>query len=385
MHIPDGFIDGTVALATGAVALGAVTVAVRRESAELGERSVPLLGVTAAFLFAAQMINFPVAGGTSGHLLGGVLTGVLMGPWAAAIVLTVVLAVQALAMADGGITALGANVLNMAVIGGMGGYLVFAGLKRVLPRSLSGYFLAVAVAAWSSVVLSSAAASLELSASGTVPLRVSLPAMSSIHMVIGLGEALITVTVVAAVLVSRPDLVKTYTLPRAGRTGRGTALTRRQRTAAFTAGALVVALALAVFVSPLASSSPDGMERVAEDKGFAEAAAEPVWSFSPLPDYAFPGLSEGGLSTAAAGLVGTLLLFTVALVTGKLVAGTRPAITPLAGGAAAGHALGGHEHADHRHAGHRHEHQHGDTTGPQHEHLEPPGPSPSDEPRDPSA
>jgi cobalt/nickel transport system permease protein len=322
MHIPDGFVDGTVALVTGAASLAAVTAAVRRESAHLGERSVPLLGVTAAFVFAAQMVNFPVVGGTSGHLLGGVLTGVLMGPWAAAIVLTVVLSVQALAMADGGITALGANVLNMAVIGGMGGYLVFAALRRLAPRTRSGYFMAVAGAAWASVVLSSAAASLELALSGTVPLRVSLPAMTSIHMVIGVGEALITVTIVAAVLASRPDLVKTLTPDRTTTGERRRMPAGRRRVGVFTAGAL--ALAVAVFLAPLASSSPDGLERVAQDKGFAQAAGEAVWRFSPLPDYSFPGLGESGLATAAAGLAGTLVLFGAALAAGKLVGRSRP-------------------------------------------------------------
>jgi cobalt/nickel transport system permease protein len=332
MHIPDGFVDVPTAVITGVVSLGAVAYSVRTAGRELGERTVPLLGVTAAFVFAAQMLNFPVAGGTSGHFLGAVLAAVLMGPWAACIVLTVVLAVQALVMADGGVTALGANVLNMAVIGGILGYLVFRGLKAILPKNVAGYFLSVIVASWSSVVLASAAASVELAASGTVPLRISLPTMVSVHMIIGIGEALITTTVVGAVLVARPDLVKTFDLPtprRAPGSSGAFGLSRRGRVWGFAAAALVVALALAVFISPFASSQPDGMERVAIDQGFAAAAAEaPAWRFSLIPDYSFPGISNPALATGLAGGVGTLLLFGVVLLLGRTLGRRTEALAP---------------------------------------------------------
>ncbi len=370
MHIPDGFIDGTTALTTGAVALGAVSFAVRRESAKLGERAVPLLGVSAAFIFAAQMVNFPVAGGTSGHLLGAMLVASLLGPWAAVVVLTVVLVVQALGMADGGVTALGANVSNMAVVGGLGAYLLFATLRRLLPRSPSAYFLALAVASWTSVVLAAAAASLELAFSGTVPLRISLPAMTSVHMVIGIGEALITVTVVGAVLAARPDLVKTWDLPLEGR--RRPVAGRGRRRLGFVTGGLVVALAVAVFLSPFASSAPDGLQRVAQDKGFAHAVAQPRWRYSPLHDYALPGLPRGAVSTAVAAGLGTLLLFGSALGAGMMISrgrrGPAPAGPP--GHVGAGHALGGHEHTDHRHAGHLHVHHHQGPAPPAPEHAD---------------
>ena len=210
MHIPDGFIDVPTALVTGAVSAGVVALAAKKTAAGLGERTVPLLGVTAAFIFAAQMLNFPVAAGTSGHFLGALLAVALLGPWAATLVLTVVVVVQALVMGDGGLTALGANVLNMAVIGVFVGSGVFYLLKRLLPSNPSGYFLALALASWASIVLGSAAVALELAVSGTVPLGVALPTMTAVHMVIGLGEALITVVVVAGVLAARPDLVVTY-------------------------------------------------------------------------------------------------------------------------------------------------------------------------------
>ncbi|MBC7292907.1 MAG: energy-coupling factor ABC transporter permease, partial [Thermoleophilia bacterium] len=202
-------------------------------------------------------------------------------------------------------TALGANVFNMGVVGVFIGYGIFLLLRRLLPKNLTGFLASVAVASWFSVVLASIACSLELAVSGTVPLGVALPAMASVHMIIGIGEALITTAIVAAVLAARPDLVKTFTLPieTVGRlTGQpGARMSGRSRFWAFVAGALAVAVALAVFVSPFASSSPDGLERVAADKGFESAAAEkPVWSFAPLSDYQIPGIDNEKLATAIA-------------------------------------------------------------------------------------
>ncbi|MFH0917126.1 MAG: energy-coupling factor ABC transporter permease [bacterium] len=337
MHIPDGFVDIPTAVATGAVSLGVVTYAVRKTSKNLGERTIPLLGVTAAFIFAAQMLNFPVAGGTSGHFLGAMLAVALMGPWAASIVLTVVLIVQALGMADGGITALGANVFNMGIVAVFVGFVLFYLLKKLLPRTLTGYLVSLAVASWMSVVLASAAASLELAFSGTVPLRAALPAMVSVHMVIGIGEALIATAVVAAVLVTRPDLVKSFDLP--PETVRRTAgqpglrMTRRTRFWAFVTGALVVAVALAVFVSPFASGSPDGLERVAANEGFETAAAQqPVWGFSPLGDYQLPGLGNEKVATAVVGFIGTVFLFALVGLLGRALSRSRAVAAPQTAG-----------------------------------------------------
>jgi cobalt/nickel transport system permease protein len=164
--------------------------------------------VTAAFVFAAQMLNFPVAGGTSGHFLGAALAAVLLGPWLACVVLAVVLLVQAFLFADGGITALGANVLNMGVIGGLGAGLLLAAARRVLPRTRTAFLAATAVAAWASVVLGAAACAVQLAISGTVGLGTVLPAMVGVHMLIGVGEAVITVAAVSAVLATRPDLAR---------------------------------------------------------------------------------------------------------------------------------------------------------------------------------
>jgi cobalt/nickel transport system permease protein len=207
MHIPDGFLDPGVAAATGVVAGGAVAVGLRRAEATFDERRAPLLGVTAAFVFAAQMLNFPVAGGTSGHFLGAALATVLLGPWLACLVLAVVLLVQAFLFADGGVSALGANLVNMGVVGALGAGLFLGVATRVLPRTRRAFLGAVAVASWLAVVAGSVACSFELAISGTVPLGTVLPAMVGVHALIGVGEAVVTVAAVGAVLAARPDLV----------------------------------------------------------------------------------------------------------------------------------------------------------------------------------
>jgi cobalt/nickel transport system permease protein len=207
LHIPDGFLSNQVAAFAAIPAIAAVAYALRRASTALDERRVPLLGVTAAFVFAVQMLNFPVAGGTSGHLLGAALAAILLGPWLACLVMTVVLTAQAFVFADGGITALGANVLCMGVLGALlvGGLMLAS--RKALPKS-SGMFLAiVAAGSWLAVMLGALAASVLLAVSGTVSLDTVLPAMLAVHALIGIGEAAITVTAVAAVLATRPDLI----------------------------------------------------------------------------------------------------------------------------------------------------------------------------------
>ncbi|GIU98697.1 MAG: hypothetical protein KatS3mg014_0313 [Actinomycetota bacterium] len=209
MHIPDGFINAGTSAAAGVASAGGVGFALRRAAANLEDRQAPLAGLVAAFVFAAQMLNFPVAAGTSGHLLGGVLASVLVGPWAGAVCITLVLLVQGLFFADGGLSALGLNVLNMAIVGALGGYAVFAGLRRVLPRRRSGVVAGSAAAAFTSVVLAAVAFSVEYAIGGVsnVPAGAVLAAMAGVHILIGIGEAVITAATVSAVLAVRPDLV----------------------------------------------------------------------------------------------------------------------------------------------------------------------------------
>jgi len=207
LHIPDGFLSGGVAALCGVAAVAAVAYGLRVANMELDEARVPLLGVLAAFIFATQMLNFPIAGGTSGHLLGAALAAVLLGPWLACLVLAVVLVVQAFAFADGGITALGANVLNMGVLGALlAGYLM-VGAAKVLPHTRVTFLGTVGVVSWLAVMVGAAATSVELAVSDTVALGTSLPAMLGVHALIGIGEAVITVAAVSAVLAARPDLV----------------------------------------------------------------------------------------------------------------------------------------------------------------------------------
>lgn len=207
MHIPDGFLSAPVATVTAVAAVGAVGFAVKRAGPALDERRVPLLGVTAAFVFAAQMLNFPVAGGTSGHFLGAALATILLGPWLAGIVIAVVLAGQALVFADGGLTALGAGVVAMSVVGVGAATLVLATAGRLAPRGQGAFLATTAVASWASIMLAATTIAAFLALSDTVPLGTVLPAMLGVHALIGIGEAVITTAAVAAVLVSRPDLV----------------------------------------------------------------------------------------------------------------------------------------------------------------------------------
>jgi len=207
MHIPDGFLSHSINAATFMISAGACTYGVKKVNRTFGEREVPLMGVTAAFTFAAQMINFPIAGGTSGHFLGAVFSSVLLGPWAGLLIMTIVLIVQCLGFADGGLTAIGSNIFNMGVIGALGGYTIFYILFTLLRKSRKGFFFALTVASWLSIVMGASAAAIELALSGTSPLNIALPAMAGIHAIIGVGEAIITAAALSLILKTRPDLV----------------------------------------------------------------------------------------------------------------------------------------------------------------------------------
>lgn len=208
MHIPDGIVNGATSVGFGAFAAGGLGVALRRTRTYLSERQVPLAALVAAFVFAAQMVNFPVVAGMSGHLLGGVLAAVLIGPSAGFVVIAIVLVVQALMFADGGLTALGLNVVNIGLVAGVGGYAVFRGLRIALPRRV-GTPLVAAVAAFASVPLSALGFVAQFAIGGTADVSTTtvLVAMLGTHTLIGIGEAVITFFVLAAVSAGRPDLV----------------------------------------------------------------------------------------------------------------------------------------------------------------------------------
>lgn len=209
MHIPDGFVTASVAGAGIVLSAGCIAYAVKATNKKLGDKQIPLMGVLAAFIFAAQMLNFPIAGGTSGHMLGAALAAILIGPWAGMLVMTCVLIVQSLIFQDGGLLALGVNVFNMGVIGCLTSFYIYKGI--LLPfkgSSRTGILLAGGIAAWCSVVIASVMAALELAMSSMVPYTVALPAMAGVHALIGIGEGLITAAVLGLVLSTRSDLLQ---------------------------------------------------------------------------------------------------------------------------------------------------------------------------------
>ncbi|MFH1382863.1 MAG: energy-coupling factor ABC transporter permease [Chloroflexota bacterium] len=208
MHIPDGFLNVATVATTYAVSAGGIGTAVRVTNKKLGEKQVPLMGVLAAFIFAAQMLNFPVAGGTSGHFLGAALAAILLGPWASLLIMSCVLIAQSLIFQDGGLLALGANIFNMGIVASFSGYYVYRFLTLFLGSSRRGMLVSGFAGAWASVVLASVACAIELALSGTSPMQVVLPAMAGVHVLIGIGEGLITGAVLSLVLATRADLLQ---------------------------------------------------------------------------------------------------------------------------------------------------------------------------------
>jgi cobalt/nickel transport system permease protein len=309
--MPDGYINLATSAGAAVVAASGVAVSMRSSAKELAEKQVPLAGLTAAYVFAVQMLNFPVAAGTSGHLLGGALAAILLGPALGALVVTVVVAIQAVVFADGGVSALGLNVLNMALVTALVGWLVFRGLMRILPARTSSALVSSMVAAAASVVASSLAFVLEYAfgGQGGVALGTLFAAMTGVHALIGLGEGLITAITLGAVLAVRPDLVKGVAdRPlEADRTAPS-----RTTVGGFVVGGLVTALIFVFVLAPIASSQPDGLEKVAADRGFAAAATDhPVGG--PLADYGVSGVESDRLGTVIAGAIGVVATFVVGL------------------------------------------------------------------------
>ncbi len=298
MHLPDGFLDAPTALVSAGAAVAGVGLALRQVRS-LRPRQMPMLGLAAAFVFAAQMLNFPVAGGTSGHLLGGVLTAVLLGPSAAIIVITCVLMVQCFMFSDGGLLALGANVFNMGMVNVCGGYFVFRMLKRAMRMDETrATVFAAAFAAWCGTVLASVSCAGQIALSRTAPWALVFPAMANIHMLIGLGEGLATGLIVLAVLRRRPELVA------------GSSEKLGPASFAFVGYGLLVCAGLVLFVAPFACSWPDGLERVARAIGFERQSASAA--STPFSEYRLPWIGSATLATAIAGLIGTVAAFVAA-------------------------------------------------------------------------
>ncbi|MDN3293065.1 energy-coupling factor ABC transporter permease [Streptomyces ficellus] len=316
MHVPDGFINAPVSAAAGLVAAGAVAAGLRGARRELDERTAPLAGLVAAFIFAVQMLNFPVAAGTSGHLLGGALAAILVGPYTGVLCIAVVLLMQGVLFADGGLTALGVNITVMGVVTVVVAYGLFRGLVMVLPRTRRSVTIASFVASLVSVPAAAAAFTAIYAIGGTtdVPVPKVLTAMVGVHVLIGIGEAVITTATVGAVIAVRPDLVygaRGLTAPLKLRVGgelidaptAPVAVAARSTRKVWATG-LVTALVLAGFVSFYASASPDGLEKVAADQGIDRKAEEHAVKDSPLADYGVSGVTDTRLSGGLAGTIG---------------------------------------------------------------------------------
>lgn len=319
MHVPDGFIDAPVSAATGVIAAGAIAVSLRGARREFDERAAPLAGLVAAFIFAVQMLNFPVAAGTSGHLLGGALAAILVGPYTGVLCVSVVLLMQGILFADGGLTALGVNVTVMGVVTVVVAYAIFRGLLGILPPTRRSVTAAAFVGALLSVPAAAAAFTAVYAIGGTtdVPIGKVITAMVGVHLLIGIGEAAITAATVGAVIAVRPDLVhgaRGLTAPLKLRVDGE--LVDAPAAAAAPAGAgagstkkvwvtgLVTALVLAGFVSFYASANPDGLEKVAADKGIDEKVEEHAAADSPLADYSVKDVDDARLSGGLAGVIG---------------------------------------------------------------------------------
>jgi cobalt/nickel transport system permease protein len=297
MHIPDGFLSIFVSLILWLLSSAVIAYALKRVGQDLGERQVPMMGVLAAAIFAGQMLNFTVAGGTSGHLMGAALATILLGPWAAILVMTCVVGIQALVFQDGGLVVLGANIFNMGLVGVAVSYMAYRTVQRLAGGKPWGIFGGGFIAAWLSIEVAALGVALQLALSGVSPANLAIPAMGGIHAIIGIGEGLITVGALAFLYSTRRDLVS--------------AEAKAQPAGAIVWGVgLLIALGLAI-ASPLASAHPDGLEWVAEQNGFLDFAQGPLYNL--IPDYLFPGISNEALATILAGMAGVLIVFGVAL------------------------------------------------------------------------
>ncbi|TWD84238.1 cobalt/nickel transport system permease protein [Kribbella amoyensis] len=330
MHVPDGFFDAPTSVATGLIAAGAVGVSLQRASREIRETGPALAGLVAAFVFAVQMVNFPVGAGTSGHLLGGALAAALVGPWTAVLVMSTVLLVQGLLFADGGLTALGTNITLMGLVTVVVGYFAIRAVLQVLPKRVGSVVPAGALGALVSVPLSALAFTGLYAIGGAVeiPLGKLTTAMVGWHVLVGLGEAVITAAVLSAVVATRPDLVYAVRhlqpeLVLVDADGNRSTVAADRPVATRPAGrslgiGVAVTFLVAGVVSLFASAHPDGLEFVGAKLGFDSAARDSAVASSPLADYGVSGIGNAQVSGALAGIIGVLVTIAVGLAIAKL-------------------------------------------------------------------
>ena len=311
MHLPDGFLAPQLALALWLVTGLIVALSLRRlaasDPASASTGRPVLMGLVGAFIFAAQMFNFPVATGTSGHLLGGVLAGALLGPWAGTVVMVTVIGVQAVLFQDGGLLALGANAFNMGIIGTLGGTLFSRAVALAFGSGRTMRIAAAGFAGWLSVVAGAGITTVQLGLSGTTDVSIGLPAMLGVHALIGVGEAAITISALAFIARTAPDLLDDQVRP---------AATTMRRIVTGAGAALLVAALAALF----ASSDPDGLNRVAAALGFSGLESQaPIDIFA---GYSLPGL-HGAASTIAAAIIGVGVVAGLVVALSRLAASRR--------------------------------------------------------------
>ena len=311
MHIRDGILSPEVCLATGLISLAAVGFSLRKLRVDLEDRAVPLTGMLAAVVFAGQMVNFPLIGlPVSGHLLGGVLASVMLGPWAGCLSIAMVLIVQAVLFNDGGLMSLGANILNMGVVGAWGGYAIYSTLRKSFGNQAFSAIPASVIAAWVSVLAAAALFCVEFgcsTGSREFSLRGIFTLMVMYHALIGVGEALITGSILSFVLARRPDLI-----PAAKPAGPISNLGR------FVTAGLISALAVAAILAPFKSDHPDGLDKVMQEMNLErlDFEREPLILDGyeiPLP----PGYNWPAVATSLAGILGTAVVFVIAFTLAK--------------------------------------------------------------------
>lgn len=327
LHTPDGFFSVAVSLVGWGLTCFMVALALRNTRDQLGERQIPLMGIIAAAIFAGQMLNFTIPGGTSGHLLGGTLAAIVIGPWAGVLVMTSVIAVQALIFQDGGLLVMGLNILNMGILTSFSGYFIYRVIRRFL-KGRPGLVAAAFAGGWVSLLVSAASVAVELAISGTSPLQWALPVMVGVHAIIGIGEGLLTVFALLFILAARPDFITGEKAP-------------GQRSARWVLAGLAIALGLTL-LAPFASPYSDGLERVADILYAPENVDEiPVgvtelpesqqfsgeWLDAPfklLAGYSIPFLGDSGGSTILAGMIGVVVVFVIAYIAASLTRRRSP-------------------------------------------------------------
>ena len=294
MHVPDGFINAQVSAATGVISLGTLWVYIRNAKNLVADRLIALTGMMSALIFVLQMINFPIAAGTSGHLLGGALAVIVLGPSLGVICISIVVVIQSLLFADGGLSALGVNVLNMAIITSLTGWLIITSWKKLFGDSRFSLISGSVIAGLLSVVFSSIAFVLEYAIGGTVsvPLGSVFIAMISTHLFIGLGEGIITAIIISLLLRVRSDLVYVNTKK------------NKSNSLSTSYGIFIILILSLTLITPYASSDPDGLESVATEFGFEETDGLVLL----LKDYGISSINNNFLSTTLSALLGILTI-----------------------------------------------------------------------------